>query len=167
MSLIKISLSWLLACALLAAPAGASNAQTTDETALRNLVTQYFGAYTRKDADALKAIWSEQSPDAAQSLKYLQRVFAAAGEIDLAGSDIVRLEIDGDKAYVRAALELNVRQAKTGSPVPGFGKMNRALRFVREGGAWKLWREVSYEQEVSARLTAANSDAERRQLLAQ
>jgi CHAT domain-containing protein/tetratricopeptide (TPR) repeat protein len=166
MSFIKISLSWLLACAL-ASPVAALNAQTSDEAALRNLVSQYFGAYARKDTDALKAVWSERSPDAAQNLKYLQRVFAAAGAIDLAGLNVVRLEINGDKAYVRAALELNVIQAKTGRLVPGFGKINRALGFIKEAGVWKLWREVSYEQEVSARLAAANSDAERQQLLAQ
>jgi CHAT domain-containing protein/Tfp pilus assembly protein PilF len=45
--------------------------------------------------------------------------------------------------------------------------MNRALRFVKEGGAWKLWREVSYEQEVSVRLAAASNDAERQQILSE
>ena len=170
MSFMKRVLAYLLACVLLSSMvnSGASvraSAQGVDETALRNLVEQYYGAYARKDVDSLKALWSEKSPDAAPALKNLQRIFTVAESIALASLSVTRVEIDGDRAFVRAALEMNV-VTKTGRPAPGFGKMNRALRFVREGSGWKLWREVSYEEEVSARLAAAATDAERQQLLA-
>jgi CHAT domain-containing protein/Tfp pilus assembly protein PilF len=168
----KNALCCLLVCALLSSatplPARASpSGQAADEAALRNLVAQYFGAYVRKDSDGLRAMWSENSPEAGATLKLAQRVFAASGAIDLAGLNVVALAIDGDKAFVRVALEMNVLAAKTARPMPGFGKMNRALRFVGEGGAWKLWREVSYEEELSAKLAAADTDAERQQLLGQ
>jgi CHAT domain-containing protein/Tfp pilus assembly protein PilF len=171
MSLAKNSFVWLLACALLSSALTAkartpSFIQDADETILRNLVTQYFGAYARKDLEGLKALWSEKSTDGAAALKYLQRLFAASGTIEVKGIKVVNLMVEGDKAFVRAALEMNVLQAKTDRPLPGFGKMNRALRFVREGGAWKLWREVSYEEEVSAKLAAAATAPEREQLLA-
>lgn len=167
MPFVRASLVFIISCALLLqVTTPLARAQSADETALRNLVTQYFEAYARKDAEAMQAAWSEKSPDAAASLKYLQRVFASAGTIELASLNVVKLEVSADKAWVRAALEMNVMQ-KSGKPAPGFGKMNRSLHFVKEAGAWKIWRETSYEEEVSARLAAVATEAERERLLAQ
>jgi hypothetical protein len=93
---------------------------------LLNLVTQYFEAYARKDLDGLKAMWSEQSSDLAPSLKYLQRVFAASGAIELTSLNVVKVQVEGDKAFVRAALEMNVLQGKT------------SLVIVPDGMLWNL-----------------------------
>lgn len=174
MSLIDPLLRSLLACALLLSQATLLQAgvpllttQSAEETALRSLVTQYFEAYARKETNVIKAMWSEKSPDAAASLKILERIFAVSAVIDVAILTITTPKTEGDRASVRAALDMSVLNAKTGKPLPGFGRMNRSLHFVREAGAWKLWREVSYEEEVAARLAAAATEAERQQLLAQ
>lgn len=166
MPFVRASSVLLISCALLLQLTPLARAQAADETTLRNLVAQYFEAYARRDADAMKAMWSATSPEATASLKYLQRIFSSAGTIELASVNVSKVEVNADKAWVRAALELNVMQ-KSGKPAPGFGKMNRSLHFVKEAGAWKLWRETSYEEEVSARLGAASTEAERERLLAQ
>ncbi|HEX8746163.1 MAG TPA: tetratricopeptide repeat protein, partial [Pyrinomonadaceae bacterium] len=161
----------LLACALISTASihlyAAPSVQDADETALRNLVTRYFEAYVRKEMENVRAIWSEESPNAAASLKYLERIFTGSGTIELSSLNVVSVKVSGDKAVVRVGLEMNVPQAKTGRPLPGFGRMNRSLQFVRAQGAWKLWREASYEEEVAAKLADARTGAEREQLLAQ
>lgn len=73
--------------------------------------------------------------------------------------------MDGDKARVRLAVEVNAIDAKTGKEAQGFGKLNRTLHMVKESGEWKIWQNLSSEEELAAALVEAPTEAERKQSL--
>ena len=47
---------------------------------------------------------------------------------------------------------------KEGKPAEGFGRMNRALDFVKEEGRWTVWREAAEEEDLAAALVAQTED---------
>lgn len=137
-------------------------AQSDTEAALRALTEKFFAAYQEKDLNRLKEMWSAKSPE----LAALQQSFATVEKIELKSVSIVKITVDGDKATVRVAAEMNAADSKTGKPLSGFGKMNRALHAVKEGGEWLIWRYVSSDDELAAALIAAKNDDEQKALLA-
>lgn len=169
--LAKTRLVRLAACAILtlAALAGMARAlplQANDEAALRALAEKYFAAYAREETDALLKMWSEKSPNLAQSRRTMQQVFAAHDRLELRAINISAVNVEGEKASVRATIEMAAVEVRTGAPAgPPFGRMNRVLRFVREGGEWKVWRDASVEEELAQEVIAAKSEEERQQVL--
>src|SRR6266542_731719 len=55
---------------------------------------------------------------------------------------------------------------KTGRPSTVFGKMVRAMKWVKESGVWKIAHEASAEDELAASLIAAKTDEERASIFA-
>jgi CHAT domain-containing protein/Tfp pilus assembly protein PilF len=137
--------------------------QAADEVALRSLTEKFFAAYQKQDLDALMALWSEKSPDYASSKQSLQQSFAA-NRIEIKATTPGSLSIEGDKASLRVVIDSNAVEVKSGKPASGFGRLNRTLHFVRENGAWKVWRYVSKEEELAAAIAAAKTDEERKAL---
>ncbi|PYT08793.1 MAG: hypothetical protein DMF60_03875, partial [Acidobacteria bacterium] len=135
------------------------------EAAIRALVDQFFAAYARKDIEAFIRLWSAKSPDFESKKKAAQVLFADNEKIEVRSSYVSKESVDGESASARVALEIAATDAKTHKPAVGFGKMNRALRFVKESGIWKVWSETSAEEELAAALVAAKSDEERAALL--
>lgn len=138
---------------------------SADETALPALVENYFGAYAKKDVDALMSLWSAKAPDFASFQKKMRELFAKGEKIEVHHLAIGKPIREGEKMKARAFLEMSMMDAKTGKPASGFGKMNRTLYFVKEAGGWKVWRELATEEEIAAALVAAKSDGERNALL--
>jgi hypothetical protein len=49
-------------------------AQSSDEAAIQKLVESYFAAYAKEDLDAITQMWSEKSPDLAQTKARLKEL---------------------------------------------------------------------------------------------
>jgi CHAT domain-containing protein/tetratricopeptide (TPR) repeat protein len=145
-----------------------SFAQTSsqDEVRLRSFVERYFAAYEKKDLPELLGLWSQKSPDLAANRKSLQDSFAATQKIEIKALTIDRVIFDGAKAQVRLGVEIQALDAKSSKPLEGFGKLNRTLHMVKESGEWKLWQNLSAEQQLAAALAETKTEAERKTLMA-
>ena len=141
--------------------------QSSDETTLRALVTEFFTTITKKDLDGFTRLWSMKSPDFTARKQEMQKLFAEQEKIEVKGLTIRKVTVDGEKAQARVEVELIAVEAKTGKPAASFGKRNRTLHCVKEEGMWKVWREASAEEELAAALVAAKTEEERNALLAE
>jgi len=138
---------------------------TLQDQALRDLVTQYYAAYAKKDVDALMALWSSRSPDLAARRLSVQQFFAANDKITVNGLTFEDTKVDGDKARQRLQVEISATDIKTGKQSPESGKSIRILECVRESGNWKVWREADAVEELASLLIATKSEQERSTLL--
>ncbi|HEX6733075.1 MAG TPA: CHAT domain-containing protein, partial [Pyrinomonadaceae bacterium] len=135
------------------------------ETTLRSVVDELFVAYAREDIDGYLKLWSAKSPDLTARRKSMQDLFTANDKIEVKTLNFRKVNPEGEKASVRVTVDMSALDAKTGKPAQGFGKMNRALDFVREQGQWKVWKEEAAEANLAAALVAAKTDDERTALL--
>ena len=162
----RLAASSILLLVALACAARALPIQSDDEAALRSLAEEYFAAYAREETDALLKMWSEKSPNLAQSRRAMQQVFAAYDRIEVRDMNVLAVSVEGEKASVRATIEMAAVETRTGAAAGSpFGRMNRVLRFVREGNEWKVWRDASVEEELAPEVIAARTEEERQQIL--
>ena len=140
-----------------------SNGQTplADEVLLRQTVSQYFDAYTRKDLDGLLRLWSPGASQLESRRKELQKAFASNDRVEIRNLSVIKVSVNGDKASARVSLETKAQ------PSSAFVKMNRAMGFVKDSGTWKIWSEAAAEEELAAALVSAKNDQERDALLLQ
>jgi CHAT domain-containing protein/tetratricopeptide (TPR) repeat protein len=139
--------------------------QSGDELAIRALVERFFVAYQKEDLEGVMLLWSEKSPDLTAGRQSLQRTFDAYEKIELTGVTVRTIRVDGEQVVVRIVLEMNALDSKTGLPASGLGKRRRTLRLVKEGDIWKVWKNLSSEEDLASELAAANE--EQRRTLAQ
>ncbi|MGB7925088.1 MAG: CHAT domain-containing tetratricopeptide repeat protein [Pyrinomonadaceae bacterium] len=141
----------------------------TDEAALRSLTAQYFAAYAKEDLDGLMRLWSAKAPEATARKRALEERFALYDRLEAQNVVVGKITLEDGKARVRVAVEISAIESKTGQPAKGtgFGKMNRALQFVKEEGAWKVWNELSAEEELATALIDAKTEEARASLLSQ
>jgi CHAT domain-containing protein/Tfp pilus assembly protein PilF len=144
-----------------------SFAQTSpqDEASLRRFIEKYFTAYEKRDLNELIAMWSEKSPNVASNKKTLQELFSATQKIEIKALNISAIAMDKDKVRIRLSVELNALDSKTGENLKGAGKLNRTLHLVKESEEWKIWQNLSSEEELAAALVEAKTGVERKQLL--
>ena len=155
-------LSLFMVAAICLQPLGlAQNASPAEETALRGVVEEFFDAYAKEDLERFIGLWSAKSSELESRRKAMQEVFTAADKIEVKALTISKVKVESEKASMRVAIEMTALDVKSSKPAPGFGKMNRALQFVKENGMWKVWREAAAEEELAAALVAATSAAER------
>ena len=143
-----------------------TRAQTTDEEHLRALAAEFFAAYSKKDINSFTNFWGEKSPELAARRRAMEKLFADSEKIEVKDVAIRKLSVEGDKAKLRVAVEINATDAKTGKFAAGFGKMNRAMEFVKQAEGWKVWREAAAEEELADAIIAAKSEQERNALMA-
>ncbi|HEV8484042.1 MAG TPA: CHAT domain-containing protein [Blastocatellia bacterium] len=155
----------LAVCLLLAPTVAASKFQSGDEAAIRALVEHYFAAYAKEDLDAIVQLWSDKSPDLAQAKARLKEFFSLNQQIETRNLSFRQFKVEGDHANALATVDVSGIDIKTGKPSAGLGNMNRALSIVKEAGEWRVWRDISAEEELAARLIAAKSDDERKAIL--
>jgi CHAT domain-containing protein len=139
---------------------------TTDETAVRALAQDFYDALARKDLDAVLRLWSEKSPELSSRRETTQKLFAGHEKIELKSLAVRKATIKGDVARLRVDLDLNAIEARTGKPAGGYGRMEKALDCVKEGGRWKLWRERPAAEDFAETLLNAKTETERSQLVA-
>lgn len=157
----------LLGLALALAPcARPARAQAADDRAVLSAITdRFFSAFGRKDMGELLELWSASAPGLAAFAAEAPRAFAAVGGIELKGVRVRAVAVEGARASVRVTVELYAADAQTGKAAPGFGRVNRTLRFVKDDGGWKVWQYAASEEELASALVAAKTEQERRGLL--
>ncbi|MFN2511369.1 MAG: tetratricopeptide repeat protein [Pyrinomonadaceae bacterium] len=138
--------------------------QSAAESAARAVGEKYFTLYSAKDLDRLMSLWSEKSPDYASLKQKLQRQFATADYISSVPT-ISRVRVDGEKASLRATVNVSATDPKTYQKREQQTVHN--FVFVREEGNWKVWRHVPAENDLAEALVKAETEAERAGLLAE
>lgn len=166
----SVMLAFLLSCAVnaqdLVTPRQKPSPEGVEEAGLTRLAQDFYAAYAKKDLDGFAGLWSAKAPDFTERKKAMQDLFAAHDSIEVKNLTINKMMVDREKASVRVAVEISALEAKTGKPAADFGKMKRALHFVREDKAWKVWREASAEEDLAAALVEAATEDKRAALLA-
>ncbi len=71
----KSCLVVMLCCAIIMPMLATAQSDAADETALRLLTEKFLANFQQKNADAVMALWSDQSPDIASSQQSLQQIF--------------------------------------------------------------------------------------------
>jgi CHAT domain-containing protein len=140
--------------------------QAGDASVLRELVEQFFTAYAGKDLDGLSRLWSTHAPGLLARKQVTQDLFAIHQEITISKQTFDKVSISADRANLRVNFEMSAVETKTGKQSTRFGRMTRVFHTVRDEGVWKIWRELSAEEELAEALVEAKSDAERAALLA-
>src|SRR5260370_32890191 len=126
-----------------------------DEAQLRAVVSRYFALFAKRDLDDLLKQWSARAPDLEARRKELQQAFAANDRFEVRNLTIRKLTLEGDRASAQVAVEITASDVKTRRPSTTFGKMNRAMAFVNESGAWTIAHDASAEGEIAASVAAA------------
>lgn len=161
-----IMLSFVASAHALAPPREASSpsqfligAPQDDDSALRALARSYFEAYARKDATAFWQMWSEKAPGKPARKRELEPFFEGSEKLELKSLKVESVTVESDRARIRVAGETMAGTAKPQKSV-------RMLHFVKEDGAWKIWRDPTIEEELAEAMVAAGSEEQRRELLA-
>ena len=146
-----------------------SSARTPDEAAIQKVFLKGYEAYAKRDEAALLSLFSEQSPYLPEFRLFLRQEFARNERVTIRSIRILPVgytQVEGDHAVARVFIDIGAFDADTGQPAEGFGEMEHALRFVREGGVWKVWQFVETAEELTRDLLAAATDEERALVLA-
>jgi hypothetical protein len=141
-----------------------SGAPSPDEAALRALVVKYFDVYTKKDPDAIMALWSKDAPGVERRRDQLQRMFTFQ-DYQFSDPAISRIKVEDGKASARAFIERSVTKY-SGSSTYDIKSSRYDLSFVKENGEWRLWSDAPAVAGLANALTAAKTDAEREAMLA-
>jgi len=134
-----------------------------DEAALRVLVDKFFAAYQKKDLDGFMGLWSAKSPDFASRKQTMQRLFAQAN-YTFVNLTLARVKVEGNGASLSAFVEYTAINVQTQQSRKE--RIARAFAFVKEGGAWKVWRYYPAADDLADALVAAKTEEERVALLA-
>ena len=157
----QISLSFLL----LAVITTCSFAQqSADETAVRAFVQQCFALYAKNDLEGVLQLWSEKAPTYPTKRATLERQFAAQ-TMAIKIVDVSHLEIERERASLRATLDVTITSKQNGQVQPE--RQTNKLQLIREAGTWKIWEIVPAANELAVALERATSEQEQEQLLAQ
>jgi CHAT domain-containing protein/Tfp pilus assembly protein PilF len=140
---------------------------SADEILLRAAVSQYFEFLGKKDLDDVLKCWSRGAANLDARRKELQQEFAANDRVEVRNFLIQKLTIEGDKSTVQVAVETAARDGNANQSSAAFGKMNRAMQWVKEDGFWKVTNDASAEDDLALALVAAKTDDERQSLLQQ
>jgi len=156
-----------LSCFGLAQDQGRSLSQastpSSDEAALRALVDQYLIAYAQKDLEAFMGLWSEKAVGLDSRRQAMQRMFTG-GTSSFSNLVISKVKIEGEKASLRAAVD---RRGATTQPNQFYrGRMMLNFEFVKEGSAWKIWRDLPAVVSLVTALVEAKDEEAARALLA-
>ncbi|MEP7337956.1 MAG: CHAT domain-containing protein [Acidobacteriota bacterium] len=156
--------SWLTLILIFSLSAGVATSIQTDETALRAMVEKLYADYARKDIDGYCRVWGAPNAVIEKRREFLRRAFASVEKMEIRKLVITRLKIEGAKAEVRIAVELNL--ARIGQQNAEPQKLNRLIECAADAGVWKVLSDVSAEDRLATQLAATKTDDERAALLA-
>src|ERR1044071_9033773 len=142
----------LVACLMLGLTAPVK-AQSADDDALRALTSKFFAAYEKKSLGEIISMWSEKSSDLDAARQEFQKSFTANEKSELKNLTFRKVAIEGRKSVVRVSVEMNSK------------KVERTLRFIKEGEQWKVQSYGPSEQDIALLLVSSKSDDERSALL--
>jgi len=141
-------------------PAGAL---AKDEAELRTVVEKFFELYAKEDLEGVMKLWSEKSPDYAERKKAMAENFAKE-DYRFSNLAITRMKVDGDKASLRASLEMKAIDTQT--RYERIDHMVRSVILINEDKSWKIWRYLPATRELSEMLVGSPSAEQRQKLLA-
>ena len=149
-----------LALFLLSSPS--RSAAVGSDASLRPLLEAMYARYCAKDAAGYFSYWTPRAPSIERRREQVRRALAAAEAVEMAGLEVLRERVEGERASVRVRLDLRVA---SGGRREGQSSI-RSLEFIQEAGAWRVWRDERLEEELADGLLAAKTAAEREALLA-
>jgi ketosteroid isomerase-like protein len=135
----------LLALCLSCSVVAESHFQTGEEAAIRALVERYFSAYAREDLEAIGRLWSDKSPDLAQTKATLKEFFSINHQIETKNYRFRKIKVEEDHATALVTMEVTAVDPQTNKPQVGLGKRSQNISFVKEAGEWKIQRDASRE----------------------
>jgi CHAT domain-containing protein/Tfp pilus assembly protein PilF len=139
-------------CVLTWLPVHAS-AQADEQAAAWRVVEQLFAAFERQDLTSVMALWGEKSPDIVANRQSMQETFATYRKIEVKGLRPSKITVDADTATIQLIAEMSLLKGQAGaSAIPL--QARRTIQLIREGGAWKVWRYSTAEEEFAAVLSA-------------
>jgi CHAT domain-containing protein/uncharacterized protein HemY len=155
---------WLALILTFSPTADVATSIQTDEAALRALADKLYADYARKDIDGYCRVWGAPAAVIEKRREFLRRAFASVEKMEIRKFAITRLKIEGAKAEVRIAVELNL--TRIGQPNAEPQRLNRLIECAADAGVWKVLSDVSAEDRLATQLVSAKTDEERAALLA-
>lgn len=136
----------LLGCLFASVPALAQP-QNDEQASVRRVVEQLFAALEQKDLPKAMTLWSEKSPDLSFGRLNLQQTLTGDSKIDVKELRPNKISVDKNNATV----ELTTANS---------GQWRRVIQLVRETSAWKIWRYMTSEDELSLALSVVKTPEE-------
>jgi tetratricopeptide (TPR) repeat protein len=127
---------------------GAAQNASPDEAAVVSLITKYYAAYSKRDLVALVGCWSLRSPDVRTGIEEAQHTMDSGGADSISNLSISQIKIAGNKAILQASFE--VESAATPTVAARREKRVRNFALIKENTGWKVWRDASSNQDLSA-----------------
>jgi CHAT domain-containing protein len=141
--------------------------QPSDEETVRALTEKYGLAITAGDVEAMRQFWNPQSPNLASRLSVYQTLFSNR-RIEFISLKVTRLAVTGEKAVSHLTTDERQLDKKTGAILSEHDALHgycRSFEWVKSGPGWKIEREFYVQEEIAARLEAADSDQDRDEIL--
>ena len=142
-----------------------TNSRPVQETDVRDLLQRFFAAVQKKDLEALKSMWSGQSPASATTNPESQPIFEELAEADLSTLTINRITIDSGEATAWVSVKRRSGNPKSPAKAVVAAQTNLTIHLGKEGDAWKVAHYRSSEEELANAIAAAKDDGGRRALL--
>src|SRR5215510_15524598 len=122
---------------------------SSEDDGLRSVVEKCFVACSKKDLAGVLALWSEKSPNLAPFKLSLQQQFTNE-ELNNSSPAITRVRVEKERASLQATI------AQTSINLKNRLQSDRRLivnfEFVKESGAWKVWRCASAAEDLAGAL---------------
>jgi CHAT domain-containing protein len=141
--------------------------QSSDEAAIRAAAEKYGSAIAAGDLETMRQLWNPQSPNLSSRLRLYQGLFSNS-RLEFISLTVTRVEVTGEKAVSHLTTDERQVDKKTGAVLTErdlFHGACRSLEWVKTGDGWKIERESLLQEELAAKLDAAPSEDERRELL--
>jgi CHAT domain-containing protein len=141
--------------------------QSSDEETLRALTEKYGSAIAAGDLETMSQLWNPQSPNVSSRLRHNQGLFSNS-RMEFISLTVTSVEVAGERTVSRMTTDERQVDKKTGAVLTErdlFHGACRSLEWVKTGAGWKIERESLLQEELAARLDAAPSENERRELL--
>jgi CHAT domain-containing protein/tetratricopeptide (TPR) repeat protein len=137
---------------------------SSEEDGLRSVVEKCFVACSKKDLAGVVSLWSEKSPNLASFKQSLQQQFTNE-ELNNGSPAITQVRVEKERAFLQArvaqtSINLNSRRQSDRRLIVNF-------EFVKESGAWKVWRCASAAEDLAGALAKMNSQTDRVKTLEQ
>ena len=134
---------------------------------LRDLARRHYELVARRDVDGAMLLWSRRSPwRNAQATRNWMMLGEAGDRLAFSDLKLGETAEEGGRVCLRGTVNVEATAAKTGTPSSYHGAGRRNFCFAWEEGAWRLWRELTPEDELAERLAAETTEAGRAALLA-
>src|SRR5262245_463504 len=141
--------------------------QSSDEATIRAAAERYGSAIAAGDLETMRQLWNPQSPNLSSRLRLYQGLFSNS-RMEFVSLTVTRVEVTGEKAVSHLTTDERQVDKKTGAVLTErdlFHGACRSLEWVKTAAGWKIERESLLQEELAARLDAATSEDERRELL--